>query len=575
MERGKNGLLRAAAVLAATGVLGACDGPTEAAGGKAAVPGGPSRLVTPACAGPGGQEHSYEYIDDVRTWTRANSPHRVSGITYVVQGGRLTIAPGAVVCFGPSDGIHTENGGRLIARGRDTARILMTARDPAIGWYGLDFSGPAAGASYVTNVVIENIGVSGVGVDAWDLAPVILDSVTIRQAGRGVELMSPNARLSRSRVDTTTNRILPAVVLGSGARFERTVVRGAAGVGVRVHGPNVLLQGGRIEGSNGVGLQVSYATSLGGSLKPVRVVGGRSYGVEMPLSILARLYPTPALQDSLLGNARDTIVITGGVLRAQVTAGPRIPLLITDSVAVDSGGTLFAQPGAKLVFREMAHAHFRNGGRLLSRGSAAKPVLFTADEPVRRWRGLWFYGTTASTSYVTNTRIEHGWYNAAAVTALESHRVIVDSSVIRWSGAGAALLSPNSRISRTRVDTMLAWSLPAVELGANARIESTRVRAPAGPGVYVRSAAVVVASCEVRDGEKAGIEMDVAVTVRNCNLVNNLGPGIVNWGSTSADVRGNWWGSTGGPTAPGGDGMYGLLVYNPWRTTPYVLPYVP
>jgi hypothetical protein len=126
------------------------------------------------------------------------------------------------------------------------------------------------------------------------------------------------------------------------------------------------------------------------------------------------------------------------------------------------------------------------------------------------------------------------------------------------------------------VDTTLDSRYPAVELRSNARIESTRIRASAGPGLSLGSASVVVASCEVLDGDGDAILMDSdAATVRNCNLVNNGGVGIRNVVSATADAAGNWWGSTGGPLGPGGDGVSGHVVYSPWRTTPYVLPYVP
>lgn len=574
MERSRIRLLRAAAAaVLATGVLGACDGPTDPAQGRSAVPDGPSLLITPACAGGGGQMHQSETITTAQTWTRANSPHRVSGGVQVNQGGRLTIAPGVVVCFGKSAGISTF-GGRVIARGRDTAKIVFTAHDPAVGWNGLQFY--QTGTSYLTNVVIEHTSIAAAAVHAGGQHALYVDSAVIRRSGRGVVFYSPNAWISRSRVDSTTDRTKPAVLLSGSARFEQTVVRGAAGVGVLAETDGVQLRGGRIEGSGGIGLQI--LGGLAGTISPIRVVGGGSYGAQMPAHTLARLYPTPALQDSLLGNARDTIIVTGGVLRAQLTAGPRLPLLFTEGVTVaDSLGILAAQPGARLVFRPDVRAYFTNGGRLLSRGSAVSPVVFTADDPARGWYGLSLAGAVRGTSYLTNSVVEYVDYTNAAVAARDSQRIVVDSSVIRWSGAGAMLWSRNSRISRTRVDTTLNNSMPAVDLASNALVESTLVRAPAGTGLFIRSPGVVVTGCEVRDGDQMGIEMYHPVTVRNCNLVNNRNGGLINWNFSGApaDVRNNWWGSAGGPGTPGWNGVTGPATYAPWRTAPYVLPYVP
>jgi hypothetical protein len=568
----------AAGVLLAA-ALGACDAPTHLPHAPAAVAGGPSLLVTPSCAGTGGQTHAAASITSSQTWTRATSPHRVTGWITINTGGLLILQPGVVVCFEPGTGMQATNGGRLNARGRDTARIVFTARDPARAWSGLRFQGSPALSSYLTNVRIEHVHLGEVGVSTNDYHPVYLDSAVIRQSGRAAELRSPGSRLSRSRVDTTTYRNGPAVVLANGARFDATTVRRAAGVGVRVTGPGVILLSGRIEGSGGVGLQVQ-SDEVSPYSKAVRVTGGRSYGGEMPLPVLARMYSTPALQDSLRGNARDTLVVLSGRLRAALTVGPRLPLLFTATywTTVDSAGSLTAQPGASLVFRPSVRLHFQNGGRLASRGSPAAPVVFTADDPAYGWDGLSFSGTATTTSYVTNTRVEYVDFSGVAVTADGSHRVIVDSSVIRQSGRAVSLYSLNSRLSRTRVDTTLNSNGPAVLLGANARMESTRIRAAAGAGLQVGSSNVVVVSCDIRDGDREGIVMPyyyAVIPIHNCNFVNNGGPGILNERSTSADATGNWWGSAGGPSGAGGDGTGGPVLYTPWRTTPYVLPYLP
>lgn len=572
MRTGNRPLLRLAiGVLLAGSVLGACDAPTDP--GDAAVAGGPSRLLSPACEGTGGQTHLEDTIATAVTWTRADSPHRVNVRIVVAPGGRITIAPGAVVCFAPFAAIYAR-GGRVFARGRDTAQILFTARDPAQGWWGLQFSG-APNGSYLTNVRIEHVGLNSIAVHADPDHPVYIDSAVIRRSGAGVSLTAPGSRISRSRVDSTTNRNLWGVYLSNGARFEQTVVRGAAGVGVNVQGHNVALVGGRIEGSGGTGL--FYATNVvpSKSFKPVRIVGGGGYPLSMPLSALARTYNTAALQDSLLGNARDTLVVTGGVLRQPVTVGPRIPLLMTADVVADSGANLVAEPGARFVFREHVMMTFQNTGRLWSRGSQAVPVLFTADDHARGWAGIRFRGTTPTTSYVTNTRVEHVGLHGVALWGREKHRLIVDSAVIRMTGAAVMLESQNSRISRTRVDTTLNLSLPAVTLASNALLESTLVRSSSGIGIRVKSATVVIASCDVRESVYDGLYLDFPVQVRNCNLVDNRGVGIKNVSHIDADVRGNWWGSAEGPNSTGGDGVEGTTFYSPWRTTPFVLPYVP
>jgi hypothetical protein len=575
MQSRNTPLLRTAAGALLVAALAACDAPTHVQ--DRATAGGPSLLITPACAGTGGTTHIGGTVTTAQTWTRAASPHRVTGQVYVTGAGRITIAPGAVVCFEPWADLTAQEGGRLSIRGRDTAQVVLTARDPIRGWGGIWLFGTPAGPSYVTNARVEHVGLESTAIYASDGHPVYVDSAVIRQSGQAVALYSLNSRLSRSRVDTTTNRWMPAVQLSANARFESMVVRGAAGNGVVVGGNGVLLSGGRIEGSGGLGLQVSSESPLSAYSKAVRVVGGRTYGVALGAAALARLYPTPALQDSVRGNAVDTLVIFGEPFRGTVTLGPSMPVrAVNDPIVVDSAGVLTLLPGTRIVFDDDTRVEMRNGGRLSSRGTPASPVLLTASDPAYGWGGLLFQGTRTSLNYVTNTRIEHVGRHSAAVTAYDGHRVIVDSSVIRMSGAGASLHSLNSRLSRTRVDTTTNSNLPAVELGSNARIESTRIQAAAGYGLYIASNTAVVASCDIRDGDTDAIAMEyAAVQVHNCNFVNNVGLGIRNTTTTSVSVTGNWWNSTGGPAGVGGAGMAGPLVASPWRTTPYVLPYLP
>jgi hypothetical protein len=579
--------LRSAAAFALlAGVLGACaDVPTGAGEQGSARAGEPSLLLSPACASPR-TTHSFQGIYAPTTWTRAGSPHYVADDIYVDAGGRLTIQPGAVVCFAPQANVYVSNGGRFFARGRDTAQVVLTAREPALGWRGLSFhSYNGVGASYLTNVRIEHVAVDAIAVTANEGHALIVDSAVIRQSGRAVDLGATGSRLSRSRVDTTTARGLPAVSLRNPVKFEQTVIRGSAGVGLEVGGGGVTLLGGRIEGSRGIGLRVwrnwygSSGPVAGSSTRPIRVVGSGSYGAELDLMAMALLYPTPAQQDSLLGNGRDTVVVPGGTLtRGAVTVGPRLPVRMTFYPTVDTLGVFTAQPGARIAFSSGIEMKFWQGGRLYARGSKAAPVVFTAEDPAARWAGLRFEGASATvTSYLTNVLIEHTGVDRWGVHAQHLHRVIVDSSVIRNAGGGALYLhSTNSRVSRTRVDTTYNSEFAAVNLGANARIESTLIRAASGHGLTISSPTVVVASCEIRDGDQLGIFFpDQTVPIRNCNLVNNRDVGVQAAYGGSPDARYNWWGSAQGPAGPGGDGAAAGVNYTPWRTTPYVLPYVP
>jgi hypothetical protein len=531
-------------------------------------------VLNPACdPALGGQVHGDSTIDAPVTWTRANNPHRLAAAILVTS--RLTLEPGVVVCFGWSSELVFLDGGSLVADGLDTARIVLTALDPDAGWRGLGFGSASAGS--LKNVHLDHIEAGNPAIVSFDSSAVVIDSSVFRQAGAGLYLSGRGSSISRSLVDTTTHTGLAAVTLGTLGRFEETVIRGAAGVGLRstgVHGVSLL--GGRIEGSGGVGLVVTTTGPGIVATRPIRVVGGASYPAELVVSAFPRIYPALADQDSLLGNARDTLVVTGGILQAFAYPIQALPWRVTGDIVVQYFGILRAWPGASLAFTRYHGITARHGGRVVARGTQAAPVLFTAAETPNDyygWVGIALRDAPTLGSYLTNVRIE----DAASVEAVGNHTVEIDSAVFR-NVATVLVASTNSRISRSRVDTT-TWAGfsfgETVVLGANARIESTLIRGSAGAGLGVYSASAQVVSCEIRNSAGAGIVLHTGAAVHDCNLTGNGGPGISNLTATTADVTNNWWGDAVGPTGPNGDGVSGPLNYTPWRTTPFALPYVP
>jgi hypothetical protein len=264
-------------VLLAAAALGACQDLPLHPG--ALPPDTPALLLNPLCAGNLGQTHTGTISTPV-TWTRSNNPHRVTSSVNVSTGGELTLQPGVIVCFSQYTSLQATSGGRLVAQGLDTAQIVLTARDPVVGWYGVYLQGEPTSASLLTNVRIEHTSLQSAGL--WSsYHPVVIDSSVVRQTGHGVNLQGRGSRMVRSRVDTTTNRDVAAVTLGDSVRLEQTVVRGAAGAGVYVEGfAGVHLLGVRVEGAGGVGLRVP-ASGVITSSQPVRVVNGLSYGAEL------------------------------------------------------------------------------------------------------------------------------------------------------------------------------------------------------------------------------------------------------------------------------------------------------
>lgn len=572
---------RALAVsLLAVGVaLGACvrDQP---AGPERAAAGGPSLTLNPACnPGLGGQTHT-DSVLAAETWSRADNPHRVNEVIYIHGAGVLTLQPGVLVCFGTSAALVALGGGRVVANGLDTARIVLMAADPDSGWWGVHMVGSPATGSSLRNVRLEHTRTT-YSLSTHDHHAAALDSVVVRQVEHGLYLWGRGTSIRRSRLDTVTSAVVPAVALGNLVTFEKSTIRGAAGVGLAVLGTTgVSLLGGRIEGSGAVGLQANAIAGPGfTSTQPVRVVGGAGYPAELSVGAFSKIYTQTSHQDSLLGNARDTLVVTGGALTWLGIASSKIPWRVTSDITVTGWGGLNALPGAVLVFDSAVALTATNGGRVVARGTAAAPALFTSTASAG-WGGIVLEGAPALGSALTNVRNENAKDSYGVMTAYD-HTVIIDSAVFRQNGSAAFLRGTNSRISRSRVDTTLIWR-PAVSMEAAGGVfESTLIRGSAGSGLSVGAFDIQVLSCEIRDSGYHGIEVWTANDVHNCNLINNAGYGIANHTAVLVNVEDNWWGDAAGPNGPNGDLFpddsiyYGPGDYTPWRTTPFVLPYVP
>jgi hypothetical protein len=561
----------ACALAVVAGALGACsDLPLDP---EARPGGGPSLALynNPLCQAPAGQTHPADTITATQHWYPSGNPHWVTGDIRVDNGAQLRIHPGTIVCFDQFVEVVADGGGRVAVDGDDTARVVLTALHPDYGWDGVALHGTPASNSFMHHALVEYAR-GGAAVYAGDNHMVVLDSVHVRQSGNAALLYSRGSRILRSVVDTTT---WVAVVLGDSTRFTETTVRGAGWMGVYVVAQSgVQLLGGRIEGSALAGLLVDNAGAVMVA-DPIRITGGATYPIDAPLDVLGRLYNTLAEQDSLLGNARDTAYVGAGTLDVNLYAISALPWRVTGHLTVSTGGKLWIQPGAALAFEAPWGITARDGGRLLARGSAAAPVRLGPVDSVYGWAGIQLEDAPAGPSYLTNARVDYT-RSTSALVARDSHTVVIDSTVFRRVAQAAALLSPGSVIRHSRVDSTTTTGMAAVELAADATLSSTLIRGAMDTGIHLHTSTAEVISCEVRDG--GGDAINVAASggaeVRNCNLVNNAGYGVLG-GATLSDVEDIWWGDAAGPFGASGDGASGALDYTPWRTTPYTLPYVP
>lgn len=150
----------------------------------------PAALATGCGDGVGTVHAAGTRIAD-ETWTRAGSPHRISGVV-LFSAASLRIEAGAMVCGDPASAL-TVNGGSLLAEGTATLPITFRAADVAQGWGGIVIHYPDS--SEISHARIEHAGhpyvdngttvTDGSALEIYgDNSRVRVSDVTIRQAYR-------------------------------------------------------------------------------------------------------------------------------------------------------------------------------------------------------------------------------------------------------------------------------------------------------------------------------------------------------------------------------------------------------
>jgi hypothetical protein len=163
-----------------------------------------------SCQDPSGSDtgstHS-QVIRNDQTWNRADSPHIVRGLVYVVQGATLTIEAGATVQFAPQSALIFRDGSRLAVMGNASRPITMGNLDPADGpgaWIGVILrSNTTSEMHYVDlsgcgyDVVLDSLPQGCVNLGNPDVpaeAPVLLvDHVTVHDASGGGVMLTDSA----------------------------------------------------------------------------------------------------------------------------------------------------------------------------------------------------------------------------------------------------------------------------------------------------------------------------------------------------------------------------------------------
>lgn len=334
------------------------------------------------------------------TWTKADSPHRVTADVYVQGAATLTIEPGAVVKFDSGTGLYvgysSETGYlKAVGTAEEGGQITFTTSlpNPAKGsWAGL---------------WIENGGGSSV-----------LDHVKIEYAGK---------------------------------------VDGSLGAALRLHGAQAqpTLTNTTISHSQGHGVYADYGA---GFTKFEQNTITRSD--ESPLRIDAAQVGTMGALNELTGNAsgRDYIEVNAGgseITQAATWRDQGVPYRVTGDglyIGKNTGdAVLTLDPGVELQFAQGTGVYvgYSEKGALRALGTSQKPVVFRSlpgNENAGVWEGVIFFGYAvdgdagnAKSSKLEHVFIKYGGEDAKSsgygalhfedATALLSNVTIVKSTV--------------------------------------------------------------------------------------------------------------------------------------------------
>ncbi len=485
-------------------------------------------------------------FDSAQVWRRADGPIQVPK-DYVAS--TLRVEPGTLICSGP--GVHIS--AVLTAEGTPSQPIVFSALVPGQPWGGL-----AGGPQHLRYALVEYAAIGVLGPSGADIS----DS-HFRQDGLAVYL---NQGVLRNSVVDSCGGVSSVIMSGT---FQDDTIRGGGAASL---GYPIRVLGGRIIGTN-----ASAALRIVGDRqvvegRPIRITGAASYPAEVGVDDLLRIWPTAADQDSLRGNARDTLLIRG-TLSGEAVVRTGLPWRMNgEGITVSAGATLRVEPGSGIT----GPGSNNSGGEMVVRGRLV--ATGTADAPVAlKSMLLTLRGVQPAGSILSDARLEN-----VTLYSLESHPVRLQRVTAVGGSCSYApncvnaftLGSSGSRISDSQITGGgSASGLPALILaGDSIIVERSSVRSSLSHGIVTQGNNLLITQCEISNNRGDGIQVASLVRINDCNIEHNTGVGVSNTAPAAVDATRNWWGDPSGPLGPMGDGVSGNVQFNPLRIQPVVIP---
>jgi hypothetical protein len=380
----------------------------------------PAVIRQAACSAPGKIHYGTE---PAATWRLADSPHYLVGEVVIAN---VIIEPGVVVCAYPGAQLVTK-ASTITASGTADRPIRFTAVDTLQKWVGIDMY-KSNGSASLSHSVLE---FTSSGISGWGGELTLRDS-RVRGAGVGFCGNFTSVNIRRSIIEDGN-------VCVSDGTFEDNVIRRGRLMLARDRSiPGTLaLNGGRIENGPDRAFWVAtqgYVATTVTSSRPMRIVGAAGYPIDSSLEIFTQIWPTRAAQDSLLGNARDTLMLWGNEEKVSrpLFARSDLPwMLYPHQNYAPSGimvGDLSLEPGASLNYARLVVK-----GSINIVGTSAQPIRLAAEDC--DWCGL--YLANAGTSQLKNVIV-----SGSGITVMDQHSVSIQfCDIIGTRGDGLRVAS--------------------------------------------------------------------------------------------------------------------------------------
>jgi hypothetical protein len=264
--------------------------------------------------------------------------------------------------------------------------------------------------------------------------------------------------------------------------------------------------------------------------------------------VAAALLESGEAQAGWTGNARDTVLVTTRDFwdTDSLTIHAGLAWAIISADRATEVRSLRLEPGASLHLTDRGFLHGLLTHGIVSHGTAEATVTIAVRRSEDSHSGQLHLRAAPSEP----SRFEHTRLVGILLDSSADHPAVCEDVV--GEGVHLGLGAAGTRLTRVRL------------------ADNNRGRFGQDAIVTIFGPDVEMSACEVAGSGADGVHVEVAdgVQISDCDIHGNAGTGLVNFDTMPVAAPHNWWGDPAGPFGPAGDGVGGLVDYEPWRSEP-------